>query len=320
MFDFVQIIKDAIDGLGRFILNGVIEPGLKAMLESVTSSAHIADFEFFLPMYMAVRVIAIALLTGITAWNLLKSYFSFTGIDADDPLQFGLQYFATLFVIWYSKEILLFAVSLNESFIAVITDAAYSATFSDAQGSLMLVPVLTGIFAFFTTGGLAVSLFSWLIIPVVYLLYKLIRLLIRMFFRLVLLTFLIICAPLALAAGVSKATRSMQVGFIRTFVGSLVVQLVQTICLMAIEIYAVHDLSTIASLMSLAGIIHVLDRVEELVREMTLGIGFGGHEGGMLQSYGSLQVVQTMYRVAAAHFPPLAAAAPVAAAASKAKS
>ena len=276
-----DLIASGIEGFMRRIIESIVEPGLNALLGTVTGSERITGFVFFEPLFQGCRIIGIAILTMLTMWSLCKVFFAFTGIDVDDPVHTGLQLLATTFLVWYSKDILLFAASLNEQFIGVIIGSGLG-----VQGGLMGAGsyLVTGLLAFFTTGALSITLFAFMIIPVLYCIYRTVRLLFRMFQRLMLEVFLIIASPLAFACGVSKATRGYQVGFMRVFVGNLVIQMVQTMGLMALGAYSFNGIIGLPSLITILGILYVLDRVEEIVRDLSFGIGAGRDTGSAIST------------------------------------
>ena len=275
--DLGTLVGSALDSILRRSLDDVVLPGVATLLELVSSSEQITSLPFFTSLHRGTLVVGIALLTAITMWSLCKAFFAFTGIEADEPLQVGLQLGAALFFTWYSKDILLFTVDLNGAFINAIHRNAFAAgevTGLDAQS------FLGGLTNLFTGGLVSFTIFSIQTIAMIYVLVKVIMLLLRIFRRTVLMAFLIIGSPLAFAAGISRNTRPFQVGFLRVFVGNLVVQLVQSICLMAITYYTLDTFLPLPKLLGLYGIIYVSDRLEDIVRDMSFGLGVGREGGG----------------------------------------
>ena len=246
----------------------------------VTSSNSLEGFTFFDNLHQAMLIIGIAVLTAITAFGLFRTYFAFIGAhnEFDDPLQIGLKYAVGLFLVWYSRDILMYAVNLNSSFIETIVSGALGTEGYASLASYLIV----GLMSVFTTGPLAITLLSWMLIPVAYVLYRIIRLLFRMFYRMVMVAFLVIISPLMFATGVIRATQGFRAGFLRVFSGCLVIQLIQTMCLMALGSVSFSGVMGLPTMITILGILFVADQAETLVRELSFGIGASGSAGGLI--------------------------------------
>ncbi|MCL2547920.1 MAG: hypothetical protein FWE76_01995 [Symbiobacteriaceae bacterium] len=288
-----ELFSSAIEGFLRNVIDNVIAPGVTEVMNWVTSSNNLSGFTFFDNFHQAMLVVGIAVLTMLTAFGLFRTYFSFLGAtnEYDDPLHIGLKYAVGLFLVWYSRDLLMLAVDLNSSFIETIIVRSLGTEGYASLASYLVV----GLMSVFTTGPLAISLLSWMIIPVAYVIYRLIQLLFRMFYRMVLIAFLVIISPLMFATGVLRATDGFRVGFLRVFSGCLVIQMIQTMCLMALGSVSFSGIIGLPTLMTIFGILFVADQAESIVRELSFGIGASSHraEGVMAAITGTSHLINS---------------------------
>ncbi|MCL2497159.1 MAG: hypothetical protein FWF06_00930 [Symbiobacteriaceae bacterium] len=272
--DIGSLLASAIDSVVQRTIRQTVIPWIKELLNIISGSEQITGLPFFEPLHRSSQVLGIALLTGVAMWSLCKAIFAFTGIEADDPAHIGMQLMAALFFTWYSKDILLFVVDLNGTFInSVIISAAYGGnpqllTHATLDGALNLL--LDRI----TSNTVEICLFSLEFIPIMYIVFRLVVLLLKIFRRSVLIAFLVITSPIAFACSISRSTRGVQTGFFRVFAGNLVMHLVQGMGLIAISLYASDAPWTAPRLLGMYGILYVVDRLEDIIRDMSLGLGF----------------------------------------------
>jgi hypothetical protein len=124
--------------------------------------------------------------------------------------------------------------------------------------------------------------------------------------RTVLNAFLIIGAPLAFATGVSQPTRGFLQGFIKVYVGNLVVMILQNLGVSILLQLIIDPINSIENNMILLFValaaVKVLAKLEDIVRDMSIGVGVGRDMGSAMQSvqsvaYGGSMVVNTVKSV-----------------------
>ena len=284
-----DLIKSGVDGFLREIINSIILPAVEKIQEGMMGVDGIREFIFFETLAEACRAMGIMLITLFAMWQIFKSFFAFTGIAVEDPMTIVYKLISGIFLVWYGGDILMMSLELVNALVAGVAAATFS-------GDGTVASLLETIIFSFSGGSLAFSIFSWTIIPMGYILYQLIRLMVRMFQRRVLMTFLILAAPLAMACGVSKSTEGFQTGFIRVYAGNLIILLMQNVLLSAMSIYAMNDLTNAVNFVIIIGIFYVFDRLEPLIREMSIATGLERDVGGAFSALQSVSGVVSNVR------------------------
>lgn len=119
-------------------------------------------------------------------------------------------------------------------------------------------------------------------------LFKLVGLYLRLIERIVLSGFLVIGSPLAFAAGVAQPTKGFFQGFIKVYVGNLVIMVLQNLGVAILLTYItqppIQGIGTILSAFIALAITKVIAKLEDIVRDMSVGVGVGRDMGGALQN------------------------------------
>lgn len=259
-----SLLKWAVD---NFIINIILQPLFDSVADiaidgTVFSALHVDE------IFTIMRTVGFAILTLVVLWQALKSMFGFTGLEVDEPSKLIFKTIIMGVALGYSKDILMWGTELSTNIIGLFSGTGVSLS--------------SGVKINFV-GGLVIEEFIK-----IYLGFKLIGILIRMIERTVLNGFLIIGAPLAFAAGVSQPTKGFFQGFIKVYVGNLVVMVLQNLgvqILFAFILDAENGLGSgiVHSFVAIA-IIKVIGKLEDIVRDMSIGVGVGRDMGSALQT------------------------------------
>lgn len=290
-----DLLTRGIDEFFRQITERIISPAVDAFVTAFMGAESVTALPFFMDLMETGRAAGMLLITLFGMWAIFQSLFSFAITSAEEPQIIAVRMVIGYFTVWYAGEILLWIVDFTK---ALSSDISASVLQSDQAVAEMARSVTR----LLTSGPLALTFLSWEVIPVIYITYKCIRLLIRMFQRHVLLAFLVITSPLAFSCGVRKATEGFRSGFVKVVAGNLAIQIVQSFCLAAIARYALmSETNLMLNFAIIIGIFYVLDRAEPIIREMSITTGLERDMGGALSliqtSAGVVSNVSTFVKV-----------------------
>jgi len=289
--DLGGVVQSILDYLFSASVQGILGPFIKSVQDVLISPDAINKLLYVDAIYDSVRTIALALLILITSWQSFKSMFAWAGFEAEEPVRIAVRSLVMGFIVWYAKDILMVGVTFTSSAIGIaMQSVGYADYHVNILKVLMELPLQYG-------------LLSITAILSIYVIYKSIGLFFRMFERLILNSFLIICSPLAFACGVAQPTKGFLTGFLRVYIGNLVIQLLQMICLAALGIYwasAAASGGFIHWIIAI-GIIKIVGKLEDIVRDMSISVGVGRDMNGALNKLQStVQVSQSVVGLAKA--------------------
>jgi len=270
--DLGGVVQSILDYLFGASIRGILEPFIKAVQEVLISPEAINRLLYVDALYDSVRTIAIALLILITTWQSFKAMFAWVGFEAEEPVRIAIRSMLMGFIIWYAKDILMVGVSFASESIGIVMRSVGYADYSvNILKILMELPMQYG-------------LLSITAILSIYVIFKSIGLFFKMFERLIFNSFLIICSPLAFTCGVAQPTKGFLTGFIRVYIGNLVIQLLQMICLAALGIYWASAATSggFVHWIVAIGIIKIVGKLEDVVRDMSISVGVGRDMNGAL--------------------------------------
>lgn len=291
VFEFLSLIMCVfINALAKFMMELML--GLiKIVMKVFTISADMfnpnihPELSFMTDFYHMFRTLGIAFLVLIAMWQVFKSFFAYVGFEAEEPLKIGIRIMIFGTLIMKAKEIVIFILS---SIYDNITKMVWSFAGTEKIGYWEYVHR-----GFKTAWGdlwnKSVTDFSAietcvLSLLVLYMTFKLFLLCFKLVERYMLTIIYVLTFPLALSTGISKATRQYLQGWIRGFVGNLLVQLSQILVFVALGRYwnspacvsgsLEGNLGScvIGALMGVA-LVRALDKVEEFIRDIGLSAG-----------------------------------------------
>ncbi|WP_324824333.1 conjugal transfer protein TrbL family protein [Sinanaerobacter sp. ZZT-01] len=278
-------IGEVVKGIFAFLFEDAVTQLLQPFLELLEmvalSPETLSQMPWIESMYPVMTAIGMALCLLIIMWQALKSMFLGLGVEADEPTHIALKSFIAMFIVYYIKDILLLCVEVCSSFMSMILKS-----FTDVSDGLALYELLTVI----------MSCNIIYIVLVLFLIFKCIGLFYRMFKRLVLCGFLILCSPLAAACMVSRPTSGFWHGFVKLMAGNIAIQLLQAICfvIMQLSIQTVKVTVTVGAngpaghatgvfgIMLTIAVVSIANNLEDIIRDMSFGIGVGRDMQGAL--------------------------------------
>ena len=276
--DLGSILQNTFDSMVVNFVTNALTPFLESISDMFVSPQAIANLIFVDKIFESMRVCGMAMLMLIVMWQSLKAMFVVAGVEADEPIKIAMKAIIFGFMIWFAKDVLLFGVELANSFIKMVLTAPLVGGYElDINVGTIILAFVKGITGIFLIEGLLY----------IYIVFKCIGLLFKLFERYVLCGLMIAASPLAFATGVAEPTKGFLTGFIRLFVGNLIVQLLQFTCLVAIFIIqiSIHaSLGSIVKLLIIIGIIKICGKLEDIIKDMSISVGIGRNMGSILHS------------------------------------
>ena len=289
--DLGGILQNTLDSLFQNMVNTMVSPFVESISNFFLSREAISNLLYVDAIFGSMRVIGMALLILITSWQAFKSMFAWAGFEADEPIRIAVKAVVMGVMIWFAKDIMFFAVDLTGEFVQLVLLSTGQADYHVDFGVVVLdmLANLVGLFVINT-------------ILYIYIIFKCIGLMFKIFERYVLCSLLVAGSPLALACGIAQPTKGFLTGFIRVFVGNLLTQLLQFACLAAIMIMQISisaNGNSFVHIFIIIGIIKVCGKLEEITRDMSINVGIGREMGGALNKVQSVvHVSQSVVNVA----------------------
>lgn len=272
-------IGEVVKGIFMFLfedsMSTLVKP-LFALIQVVTLSPQtLAQMPFIDPLYDIIRGVSGGILILITSWQGLKAMGMGLGLEAEEPQKVAVKAFIAGFLIFYIKEILLIFVTVSSEITSAILSSSSFANNSSGFFQLVLTVL--------NTGGLYFVLGLILV-------FKCFGLAWSMFKRLAMCALLLICSPLAAAASVSKTTEGFWQGFIKLFIGNIVIQIVQSLCVVAmfITLGSITQMTpldlpkNIFYMVLTIAMMSITSKLEDVIKEISMSIGIGRDMQGAL--------------------------------------
>lgn len=264
-----NLIINSLDELFQKCIQTFFEP-LKELFGFFTVSPEIINsFIFINIIYDRIKVVAVALMILIVAFQSFKVKFSFLGFECEESWRIFARAIVFGFLIFYSKDISMVGVDLFDRMINFMWSAYYTTVPDTKQFVNLVIGMLIP--------GANIFLFSWSAIMFIYLVVKFIKLAFKFAERLMLTVLLVMISPLAFAAGTSQVTKGFLQGWVKLFTGNLIIQLLQVTLFIAMVIYRATDpnLISLYSFVIVVAIIKVLEKLEDIVRDASINVGVG---------------------------------------------
>ena len=296
------LIKTGINFLINFVMEICLSfirlvMGLFTITSTMFDESMHPELKFITDFHYVFKILGLSMLILIACWQIFKSLYAYMGFEAEEGWRVGIRTIVLSFLIVYSKDIVV--VVLKYVFddmmklvwglapqLSMGTIGDYIATsFSGAWESIKNTPGMPG--GFWINALLSM-----------YLLFKLFSLCFKLAERFALAIFYEITLPLALATGVSKATKPYLQGWVKGFAGNLVVQMAQVTVFLAVSrfwesgfVYYKNGVPIpLMGVMLAISLIKVLDKLEEALRDAGVGLGFASGP-----AMGPLEMAQSYY-------------------------
>lgn len=279
-----EIVLDIIKFLFNDALTTFVSPILGIMQSVALSPETILKFKFIDIIFPAIKGIAYGLLLINTSWHGLKSMLSGFGLAAEEPQVIAVKtFFAGLLIFWI-KDIMMKFIEIGGNMITYIM-ASVNGGFEGSGLFQMLIALLS-------TGGLLLILAIILIFHCAVLFWK-------MFLRLAMCAILLVASPLAVASMVSKETEGFWQGFIKLFIGNIIIQLIQSTCVVAVIISlsaitpsitstTTIDAGLFFNIVLIIAMVSITNKLEDIIRDISVNVGIGRDMQGVLSRVQSL--------------------------------
>ena len=254
------------------------------------------EFTFVTEFHHTFKVIGLAMVILIASWQIFKSFFAYMGFEAEEAWRVVIRAIIISFLIFYSKDVIVMTLQyVFDEIIKLVWGLSpmtgrsvgdyITTSLNGAWESIKSTPYMPG--------GFLLNAILFL-----YLAFKLVMLCFKLAERYVLVIFYAITFPLALSAEVSKSTKPYFQGWLKGYIGNLIVQISQiTVFLALVRFWESGFVSydngvpiPVLGVVIAASMMKVLDKVEEVVRDAGMGLGFVS--GPM---HGPLEMAQSYY-------------------------
>lgn len=275
----LDMFMELISGLYKMLIEAIFTPFKEAINIFTATPEKLSEFQFIDIIFNKIRVVGFALLVLIVGWQIFKIFFAYLGFDCEEPLKVAGKALVFGFLIYYSKSMIYIILAIFKNTVNFVWQAWGAGDVSNS--SSVFADAISG-FIFNITGTLTLIQ----MILVLYMAWKFIKLAFRFAERLILCALLIMTAPLAFAAGSSKATDGFLSGWVKLFAGNLVMQLVQIAMFISIIIYmgTQASFSNIYAYIIIIAMTRILEKLEEIMRDISMNVGISGNMGSAVRN------------------------------------
>lgn len=279
--NLTNVLFDAIIGLIQKFLLMIMTQCFDIFINVQPGAETITDFPFYESMTILIKSLAMSLLFLITVFEAFKSYFVEFGMKGQEPIKIVGKVVLASFLISYINELLLQGISVTTQVITAISGLQTSETVKAEDFAAK----------FIDTGTRGVTNFL-INIFIAVLIFYMIKLVIKMYVRIVMMSLIITFAPLSCACIPSENLFGFFDGLKKLYIGNLIIQILQTSCIIISKALILSAVAGNANdkFYNVAMVIAVLmitDRLEEIVRDMSISVGLNRDMGGGLQKLGS---------------------------------
>lgn len=209
------------------------------------------------------RAVGISLVVLVTMYQALKSYMAFYGIEAEEPWKILVKSGIFMFMVLESKEFVIFVLEMYRSLIDGLLVLRES-----MSADVSFMDAITGIW----------TLKAFVLI---YMCFKLFLTAFRFAERYALNILMCLLAPMAMACGVAAPSKPYFVGWLRVFLGNMLVQVMHVLGFILCVKFFQGDANfgnELFGYVLVVATLQVLDRAEDFVNQVsTVSAGFGAY-------------------------------------------
>jgi len=265
--NIVRVVIELVQGLLGEAVEFFILP-IFGFISMISLSPEILENMAFINLVHSAGLgIGAALFLLLTMWSGIKAMGVGVGVASDEPIVIITKAFIAGFLVFFIKNILLYFVGQG----ALITSNIINLLRGDISWNFvlnMLNPL---------SGGL-------IYILGIVLIFQCIKLAWNMFVRLAMVGVLVSVSPIAAACVVSKTVEGFWQGFVKLFIGNIIIQILQSVCVVAVfaSIGSINfgigitiPPQEIFTIFLVCGFMSVANKLEDVVRDMSINAGIG---------------------------------------------
>ncbi len=265
--------------------------------------------------------IALMVIILIVLWQLIKSLFSYMGFETDEAIKIAGRAIIFSIIIFYSQDIIVWIINkiyspMVDKLFELLYDAEVMGIKKNMTLSKMITIILTNVASSLRIDKATVESlgsFAGLIqgLILIYIDFNVLILLAKFAEKTVVFLLIIIIAPVAMACGVSKNTKHIFEGWVKTFLGVLVTYMLYNVILIMVILFMflqsggtiligskayrfIGNTSFVYATGVILGTFALMDQVETIAR----GLGFNTGGASISVSSGISAIVSTYYGVA----------------------
>ncbi|MBP5426876.1 MAG: hypothetical protein J6Y29_03155 [Clostridiales bacterium] len=262
----------------------------------------------------ATQIVGLSIIILIVLWQLFKIFFKSGGIETDDPMKLGVRLIIYGILVGKAYDIInMIIVSIYSPVVNGLLSIIYDSDIMGLNKDMSLTNVMSMILGSLGTvlkldssALKSFGTFSTLIqgLVLLYIDYNIVLVVFKFAERAVTLFILTLISPLTFACGVSKNTKHIFEGWIKAFVGVLVMYFVYNLTLVLVILFlylsnggqltisgAVHGFNGQTSFIfatgMLLGILSIMDQAENIAKELGFNTG-----GSVLSVKGSINSIR----------------------------
>jgi len=268
--DIVGVVLNLFSGIFGHILQIFLAPVFSFLEGIALSPDSLRRMNFINDLHSIMLGIGYGVYLLLLIWLGFKSMFAWAGVQTEEPQYILFRALPVGFLVGAIGHVMFYFVGAANEMIMLIFNT--DTMFLNLSGEIGVL-----FFNALALGGFRVILAFVAFFCFITLSYK-------MFVRLVLCAFLIICSPLAASTLLSRTTSGFFEGFIKLFVGNIVIQIIQSLALVALvtSTAAAQLNSTLFHMFLIIAIISVNNKLEDIVRDISISVGIGRDMQGAL--------------------------------------
>lgn len=274
-----KVIKGIFEFLFKDMIEGAFAPLFELLQLISISPETIGKTPFVDPMFSIIQPMGLALLLLTSVWAGFRSMTPHLGTQTEEPQIVMIRIFISGFLMLTIKDILLLSVRITNDLITFAFSNA-NIVFNGGHWQGAILHMLTG------TQNILYTLLGLIIF------FNIIMLVFKMYKRNALCMLLIVVSPLAVCTIPLKTLEGFWQGFMKLFIGNLVIQVVQIICVMS-TVACLNKVGTFSAgsfvlaeaaekggqniflIMIIIAILSVTNMLEDIIRDMSISVGIG---------------------------------------------
>lgn len=280
--NFVLLLYTALTGVLPLFTNDAMGGAFGLLDDAILTIENIDKLKFLEMSSTSFTGVALALASTFATYGALKTFFVGFGIDADPPEKIAFRAAISFFMVFYLNEVLMIFVKIAGG---ITTGIRGDTKALNCDGFLELAKA-----AMNSPSGGVIMVFVGILFVVFLIIFF-----IKTYMRLIMCILLLAFAPFAAATIALSSTAGFFAGYIKLFVGNLIVQIMQMFSIVGlykIMVFASssngpNSAGSSASLsfymFAMIALLAIANKLEEITRDMTISSGLSGG-GGLMSS------------------------------------
>lgn len=272
--NLVFLLYHSLRGVFAIYSGEAIEGTFGLLNEAILTIENLDKLKFLEMASSSFAGIALALASLFATYGATKSFFIGFGVEADPPEKIAFRAALSFFMVFYLNQVLLIFVKIAGGITVGIRGDSKQFEFSNFLG-------LTKAAMEDPKGGVVMILVGILFVVFLIIFF------IKTYMRLIMCVLLLSFAPFAAATIALASTAGFCIGYIKLFIGNLIVQIMQMFCIVGLGKIMMFASSQNSSsslsfyMFTMIALLAIANKLEEITRDMTISSGLSSGSGLM---------------------------------------